>query len=168
MGAIWGKTDFLGILGVKTLSIIGQKRQNSARYSRGILRQSLTPSPPQKKENMFLNLRLLYQALFLLFCPKILKRHLIMSQISQESHKSALFYGRNLRKIDIFGNFVHQIAPIMECFPTVWKFNSFKNTLDHRAKKTIKCPVLWASFEWKYRHNLRKKWLFSHFWCKNT
>ena len=31
--AIWGKINFLGIFGVKTHWIIGQKSQNSARYA---------------------------------------------------------------------------------------------------------------------------------------
>ena len=33
IGAIWGKINFLGIFGVKTHLIIGQKSQNSAQYA---------------------------------------------------------------------------------------------------------------------------------------
>ena len=33
IGAIWGKINFLGIVGVETHWVIGQKSQNSARYA---------------------------------------------------------------------------------------------------------------------------------------
>ena len=63
------------------------------------------------------------------FLPGNLKNTLDYGPKSQSSQKSASCYGRNLREIDCFGHFLLHIAPVMECFPMVKKYDNFKNTL---------------------------------------
>ena len=69
MGSIWGKVDCLGIFGVKTHKIIGQKSQNLARYYSRIFRKSLTPLPPPTKSQYDPQIATTISSIFLFFLP---------------------------------------------------------------------------------------------------